>query len=122
MKFIIRKNWVESIPFIHELNENHLISVAYEAKTDDSASSEDDDEEVDAPSPSSNSSSEESEEESSDEKEPSDKRTPSDGDATTASYSSLEDEEADQLNNLAAKYRVDNVDLGNGNKIICKFS
>lgn len=51
-----------------------------------------------------------------------DKPCSSDGDATTASYSSLEDEEAeaDQLSNLAAKYKVDNMDLGNGNKIICK--
>lgn len=44
----------------------------------------------------------------------------SDGDATTGSYSSLEDDEAeelDQLAALAAKYHIDNVDLGNGNKI-----
>lgn len=48
----------------------------------------------------------------------------SDGDATTGSYSSLEDDEAatvDQLAALAARYQVDNVDLGNGNKI-CKFA
>lgn len=47
----------------------------------------------------------------------------SDGDATTGSYSSLEDDEAetvDQLAALAARYQVDNVDLGNGNKI-CKL-
>lgn len=52
-----------------------------------------------------------------------DKPCSSDGDATTASYSSLEDEEAetDQLSNLAAKYKVDNMDLGNGNKILCKI-
>mgnify|MGYP005986728107 FL=1 len=45
----------------------------------------------------------------------------SDGDATTGSYSSLEDDEAetDQLAALAAKYQIDNVNLGNGNKI-CK--
>lgn len=43
----------------------------------------------------------------------------SDGDATTGSYSSLEDDEAeiDHLAALAAKYQIDNVDLGNGNKI-----
>ncbi|KAJ3641335.1 hypothetical protein Zmor_027847 [Zophobas morio] len=43
----------------------------------------------------------------------------SDGDATTGSYSSLEDDEAetDQLAALAAKYQIDNVNLGNGNKI-----
>lgn len=47
----------------------------------------------------------------------------SDGDATTGSYSSLEDDEAetvDQLAALAARYRIDNFDLGNGNKI-CKY-
>jgi hypothetical protein len=45
----------------------------------------------------------------------------SDGDATTGSYSSLEDDEAetDHLAALAAKYQIDNVNLGNGNKI-CK--
>lgn len=44
----------------------------------------------------------------------------SDGDATTGSYSSLEDDEAetvDQLAALAARYQIDNFDLGNGNKI-----
>ncbi|KAH0810075.1 hypothetical protein GEV33_012716 [Tenebrio molitor] len=43
----------------------------------------------------------------------------SDGDATTGSYSSLEDDEAetDHLAALAAKYQIDNVNLGNGNKI-----
>ncbi|XP_060524094.1 uncharacterized protein LOC132700647 [Cylas formicarius] len=44
----------------------------------------------------------------------------SDGDATTGSYSSLEDDEAetiDQLAALAAKYQNDNINLGNGNKI-----
>ncbi|XP_076252265.1 uncharacterized protein LOC143191255 [Rhynchophorus ferrugineus] len=43
----------------------------------------------------------------------------SEGDATTGSYSSLEDDEAetDQLAALAAKYQNDNVNLGNGNKI-----
>lgn len=94
-----------------------IFLVAYESRADESSSDEEEDL---APSVSSSSSEESEEEGSSDEKENSDKRTPSDGDATTASYSSLEDEEADQLNNLAAKYRVDNVDLGNGNKIICK--
>lgn len=48
-----------------------------------------------------------------------------DGEATTGSYSSLEDDEAetDQLSTLAvAKYReIDNVDLGHGNKI-CSIS
>lgn len=46
----------------------------------------------------------------------------SDGDATTGSYSSLEDDEAeiDHLAALAAKYQIDNVDFGNGNKI-CTF-
>lgn len=46
----------------------------------------------------------------------------SDGDATTGSYSSLEDDEAeiDHLAALAAKYQIDNVNLGNGNKI-CQF-
>lgn len=48
----------------------------------------------------------------------------SDGDATTGSYSSLEDDEAeiDQLTALAAKYQIDNMDLGNGNKICMFFS
>lgn len=43
----------------------------------------------------------------------------SEGDATTGSYSSLEDDEAEtnQLRALAAKYQNDNVNLGNGNKI-----
>ncbi|KAI4457619.1 hypothetical protein MML48_7g00012147 [Holotrichia oblita] len=43
----------------------------------------------------------------------------SDGDGTTGSYSSLEDDEVeiDQLTALAAKYQIDNMDLGNGNKI-----
>ncbi|XP_050296746.1 histone-lysine N-methyltransferase SETD1B isoform X2 [Anthonomus grandis grandis] len=43
----------------------------------------------------------------------------SEGDGTTGSYSSLEDDEAetDQLMALAAKYQIDNVNLGNGNKI-----
>lgn len=46
----------------------------------------------------------------------------SDGDGTTGSYSSLEDDEVeiDQLTALAAKYQIDNMDLGNGNKI-CNF-
>lgn len=46
----------------------------------------------------------------------------SEGDGTTGSYSSLEDDEAetDQLSALVAKYQIDNVNLGNGNKI-CKF-
>ncbi|KAK9879207.1 hypothetical protein WA026_004055 [Henosepilachna vigintioctopunctata] len=41
------------------------------------------------------------------------------GDNTTGSYSSLEDDEAviDQLTALTAKYKIDNVDLENGNKI-----
>lgn len=45
----------------------------------------------------------------------------SEGDGTTGSYSSLEDDEAetDQLTALVAKYQIDNVNLGNGNKI-CK--
>lgn len=46
----------------------------------------------------------------------------SEGDGTTGSYSSLEDDEAetvDQLAALAARYQIDNVNLGNGNKI-CK--
>lgn len=50
-------------------------------------------------------------------------KSSSDGDATTGSYSSLEDEEADPINqliNLAARYQIDNVNLGNGNKI-CKL-
>ncbi|CAG9859552.1 unnamed protein product [Phyllotreta striolata] len=43
----------------------------------------------------------------------------SEGDGTTGSYSSLEDDEAetDQLAVLAARYQIDNVNLGNGNKI-----
>ncbi|XP_019865760.1 uncharacterized protein LOC109594935 isoform X2 [Aethina tumida] len=44
----------------------------------------------------------------------------SEGDGTTGSYSSLEDDEAetiDQLAALAARYQIDNVNLGNGNKI-----
>lgn len=43
----------------------------------------------------------------------------SEGDGTTGSYSSLEDDEAetDQLSALVAKYQIDNVNLGNGNKI-----
>ncbi|XP_044762193.1 serine/threonine-protein phosphatase 4 regulatory subunit 2 [Coccinella septempunctata] len=43
----------------------------------------------------------------------------SNGDNTTGSYSSLEDDEAviDQLTALTQKYKIDNVDLGNGNKI-----
>ncbi|CAG9837509.1 unnamed protein product [Diabrotica balteata] len=44
----------------------------------------------------------------------------SEGDGTTGSYSSLEDDEpeaVDQLAALAARYQIDNVDLGNGNKI-----
>lgn len=47
----------------------------------------------------------------------------SEGDGTTGSYSSLEDDEAesDQLSALVAKYQTDNVNFGNGNKI-CKFS
>ncbi|XP_066150456.1 dentin sialophosphoprotein isoform X1 [Euwallacea fornicatus] len=42
----------------------------------------------------------------------------SEGDGTTGSYSSLEDDEAenDQLTALVAKYQIDNVNLGNGNK------
>lgn len=46
-------------------------------------------------------------------------KSSSDGDATTGSYSSLEDDEieTDQLAILAAKYQIDNVNLGNGNKI-----
>lgn len=50
-----------------------------------------------------------------------DKGSKGSSDGTTGSYSSLEDDEAeiDQLAALAAKYHVDNVDLGNGNKI-CK--
>lgn len=52
----------------------------------------------------------------------SDKRSKgsSDGDATTGSYSSLEDDEAemDQLAALAAKYQIDNMDFGNGNSQI----
>ncbi|XP_017782353.1 PREDICTED: nucleoplasmin-like protein ANO39 [Nicrophorus vespilloides] len=41
------------------------------------------------------------------------------GDATTGSYSSLEDDEAevDQLAALAAKYQMDNMDIGNGNNL-----
>lgn len=52
-----------------------------------------------------------------------DKRSKGSSDGTTGSYSSLEDDEAelDQLAALAAKYHVDNVDFGNGNKI-CKSS
>lgn len=67
---------------------------------------------------------EEEEDDGSGDGEPGDKPCSSDGDATTASYSSLEDEEAetDQLSNLAAKYKVDNMDLGNGNKILCDAS
>lgn len=51
-----------------------------------------------------------------------DKRSKGSSDGTTGSYSSLEDDEAelDQLAALAAKYHVDNVDFGNGNKI-CKY-
>ncbi|CAG9769517.1 unnamed protein product [Ceutorhynchus assimilis] len=43
----------------------------------------------------------------------------SEGDGTTGSYSSLEDDEAenDQLTALVAKYQIDNVNFGNGNKI-----
>lgn len=43
----------------------------------------------------------------------------SNGDNTTGSYSSLEDDEAviDQLTALTQKYKIDNVDLENGNKI-----
>ncbi|CAG9823216.1 unnamed protein product [Phaedon cochleariae] len=44
----------------------------------------------------------------------------SEGDGTTGSYSSLEDDEAegvDQLAALVARYQIDNVNLGNGNKI-----
>lgn len=43
----------------------------------------------------------------------------SNGDNTTGSYSSLEDDEAvlDQLAALTQKYKIDNMDLGNGNKI-----
>lgn len=43
----------------------------------------------------------------------------SNGENTTGSYSSLEDDEVviDQLAALTAKYNVDNVDFGNGNKI-----
>lgn len=46
-------------------------------------------------------------------------KSSSDGDGTTGSYSSLEDDEieTDQLTFLAAKYQIDNVNLGNGNKI-----
>lgn len=46
-------------------------------------------------------------------------KSSSDGDGTTGSYSSLEDDEieTDQLTLLAAKYQVDNVNLGNGNNI-----
>ena len=42
---------------------------------------------------------------------------------TTGSYSSLEDDEAelDQLAVLAAKYQIDNLDFGNGNKICKQF-
>lgn len=45
-----------------------------------------------------------------------------DGDTTTGSYSSLEDDEAeiDQLAALAAKYQIDNMNFENGNKI-CKL-
>lgn len=50
-------------------------------------------------------------------------KSSSDGDGTTGSYSSLEDDEieTDQLTLLAAKYQIDNVNLGNGNKI-CKLT
>ncbi|KAG5888361.1 hypothetical protein JTB14_020761 [Gonioctena quinquepunctata] len=44
----------------------------------------------------------------------------SEGDGTTGSYSSLEDDEAesvDQLVALAARFQIDNMNLGNGNKI-----
>ncbi|KAJ8984865.1 hypothetical protein NQ317_002704 [Molorchus minor] len=44
----------------------------------------------------------------------------SEGDGTTGSYSSLEDDEAetiDHLAALAARYQVDNMTFGNGNKI-----
>ncbi|XP_074032278.1 uncharacterized protein [Leptinotarsa decemlineata] len=44
----------------------------------------------------------------------------SEGDGTTGSYSSLEDDEAeavDRLVALAARYHIDNVNLGNGNKV-----
>lgn len=46
-------------------------------------------------------------------------KSSSDGDGTTGSYSSLEDDEieTDQLTLLAAKYQIDNVNLGNGNKL-----
>ncbi|CAH2010868.1 unnamed protein product [Acanthoscelides obtectus] len=47
-----------------------------------------------------------------------DKRSKGSSDGTTGSYSSLEDDEAvDQLVALARKYQIDNVNLGNGNKI-----
>ncbi|EEZ97312.1 glutamate-rich protein 2 [Tribolium castaneum] len=69
----------------------------------------------------SESSSEESEEQEDEEEDDEVKQSKgsSDGDATTGSYSSLEDDEAetDQLAALAAKYQIDNVNLGNGNKI-----
>ncbi|KAL1505884.1 hypothetical protein ABEB36_005339 [Hypothenemus hampei] len=47
----------------------------------------------------------------------------SEGDGTTGSYSSLEDDEAetDQLRALVAKYRIDNMNIGNGNKICPKI-
>ncbi|VEN60250.1 unnamed protein product [Callosobruchus maculatus] len=47
-----------------------------------------------------------------------DKQSKGSSDGTTGSYSSLEDDEAvDQLVALARKYQIDNVNLGNGNKI-----
>ncbi|XP_022911966.1 uncharacterized protein [Onthophagus taurus] len=94
---------------------------------DNSNESEDDDNEENTSS-SSNSSESTSEDSSEDQEEeyvmengPGDKRSKgsSEGDGTTGSYSSLEDDEAevDQLTALAAKYHLDNINLGNGNKL-----
>ncbi|XP_065169516.1 uncharacterized protein [Atheta coriaria] len=100
---------------------------------------DDDDEEENEDSSSSSSSSSDSESSSSDDssdqeededdeegqdgqEQGADKRSKSSsdgGDATTGSYSSLEDDEpeVDQLAALAAKFQIDNVNIGNGNKI-----
>ncbi|GLV44112.1 uncharacterized protein CBL_12592 [Carabus blaptoides fortunei] len=113
----------EFYPLILEKLRNISYNKTTGDKEDEESSSSQGDEEDessgDGESSSSSGSSEDSEEGDEGSSDPADKRSSSDGDATTASYSSLEDEEADQLTNLAAKFRVDNVDLGNGNKIIC---
>ncbi|KAK9759169.1 hypothetical protein QE152_g63 [Popillia japonica] len=111
-----------------------ILEKVKQMKTDEENSNESEEEDNEentsssSNSPSENTTSEESSEEQEEEEEGveneqvgGDKHSKgsSDGDGTTGSYSSLEDDEVeiDQLTALAAKYQIDNMDLGNGNKI-----